>query len=91
MSLAGGLASDMGREMPIKHLLANSELGPDEIENLNLALEQALRSLHLIDRDDDPLTELVARKIIEIDATGVHDAAEIAKIAIEQLGILPPD
>jgi hypothetical protein len=87
--LAGGLASDMGREMPIKHLLANSELGPDEIENLNLAFEQALRSLHLIDRDDDPLTELVARKIIEIDATGVQ--AEIAKIAIEQLGILPPD
>jgi hypothetical protein len=53
---------------------------------LNLAFKQALRSLHLVDRDD-PVTEIVARKIIEIAATGVHDAAEIAEIAIKQLGI----
>jgi len=73
----------MGTEMPINRLLANSELGPDAIENLNAAFKKALRSLHLVDRDD-PLAELVARKIIEIDATGVHDAAEIAKIAVKQ-------
>ena len=76
----------MGTEMPINRLLANSELGPDAIENLNLAFKQALRSLHLVDRYD-PVTELVARKIIEIAATGVHDAAEIAKIAVKQLGL----
>jgi hypothetical protein len=72
--------------MPINRLLANSELEHDAIENLNLAFKQALRSLHLVDRDD-PVTEIVARKIIEIAATGVHDAAEIAEIAIKQLGI----
>ena len=72
--------------MTINRLLANSELGPDEIDNLNLAFKKALRLLHLVDRDD-PLTELVARKIVEIDATGVHDAAEIAKIAVKQLAI----
>jgi hypothetical protein len=72
--------------MPITRLLANSELEPDAIENLNLAFKQALRSLHLVDRDD-PVTEIVARKIIEIAATGVHDAAEIAEIAVKQLGI----
>ena len=72
--------------MPINRLLANSKLGPDEIENLKLAFKQALRSLHLVDRDD-PITEIVVRKIIEIAATGVHDAAEIAKIAVKQLGI----
>jgi hypothetical protein len=72
--------------MPINRLLANSELEPDAIENLNLAFKQALRSLHLVDRDD-PVTEIVARKIIEIAATGVHDAAEIAEIAVKQLGI----
>jgi hypothetical protein len=72
--------------MPINRLLANSKLGPDEIENLNLAFQQALRSLDLVDRDD-PLAELVARKIIGIDATGVHDATEIAKIAVKQLGL----
>jgi hypothetical protein len=72
--------------MVINRLLANSELGPDAIESLNLASKQALRSLHLVDRDD-PITELVARKIIEIAATGVHDAAEIANIAVKQLGL----
>jgi len=72
--------------MPINRLLANSKLAPYEIENLNVAFKQALRSLHIVDRDD-PLAELVARKIIEIDATGVNDATEIAKIAVKQLGL----
>ena len=67
-------------------LLTNSDLGPDEIENLNLAFRQALRSLHLVERND-PLTEVVAKKVIEIGATGIRDAAEIAKIAVGQLRI----
>jgi len=72
--------------MPINRLLANSKLRTDEIENLNSAFKQALRSLHIVDRDD-PLAEIVARKIIEIGATGVRDAAEIAEIAVKQLGM----
>ena len=72
--------------MPINRLLANSKLRTDEIENLNSAFKQALRSLHLVDRDD-PLAEIVARKIIEIAATGVRDAAEIAEIAVKQFGM----
>ena len=72
--------------MSINRLLANSKLGPDEIENLNLAFEQALRSLHLVDRND-PLTEIVARKIIEVGATGVRDVTKIADIAVQQLGL----
>jgi len=72
--------------MPINRLLANSKLRIDEIENPNSAFKQALRSLHLVDRDD-PLAEIVARKIIEIGATGVRDAAEIAEIAVKQLGM----
>ena len=72
--------------MPINRLLANSKLRTDEIENLNSAFKQALRSLHLVDRDD-PLAEIVARKIIEIGATGVRDAAEIAEIAVRPLGM----
>src|SRR5262249_28621656 len=82
--LPAGRARAWGTEMPINRLLAHSKLAPDEIENLNVAFKQALRSLHIVDRDD-PLAELVARKIIEIDATGVHDAAEIAEIAVKQL------
>ena len=72
--------------MPINRLLAGSKLGPDEIEKLNLAFKQALRSLHVVDRND-PLAEFVARKIIDIGATGVRDAADIAEIAVKQLGL----
>jgi hypothetical protein len=43
-------------------------------------------SLSLVDRDD-PLCEIVARKVIEIDAAGTHHPEEIAKLAIKQLGL----
>ena len=36
---------------------------------------------------NDSLTELIARKIIEIGATGVRDPLEICKIAIKRLRI----
>jgi hypothetical protein len=72
--------------MPVNRLLKDSKLEPKVVEGLNRAFEQALRSLHLVDRND-PLTELVARKIIEIGAAGVSDPAEIAKRTVEELGI----
>lgn len=72
--------------MPISRLLKDSKLGPEEVEGLNLAYDQALRLLCLVDRND-PVAEIVAKKIIEIGATGVRDPAEISKLAVEQLGI----
>lgn len=72
--------------MPIDRLLRNSKLCPEEIQRLNEAYTFALRSLNLVDRDD-PLSEIVARRVIEIGAT-VHDPAEIAEKAIRRLGIL---
>ena len=74
--------------MPINRLLKDSKLKPDEIEILNRAFEEALRALSLTDRND-PLTELLARKIIELGATGVRDPKEITKLAVEQLGRPP--
>ena len=73
--------------MPINRLLANSKLRTDEIENLNSAFKQALRSLHLVDRDD-PLAEIVAKTVIEVGATGVREPSEISKIAIKRLAIV---
>ena len=43
-------------------------------------------SLSLVDRDD-PLCEIVARKIIEIDGAGVREPQEIAKRAVKELGV----
>ncbi|OKO87557.1 hypothetical protein AC629_13450 [Bradyrhizobium sp. NAS80.1] len=69
--------------MPIRRLLRDSKLTPQEIDRLDEAYAFALRSLDLVDRND-PLTEIVARKIIEIGAS-VHDPAEIAKTALKEL------
>jgi hypothetical protein len=50
------------------------------------AYETALRTLGLTDRHD-PVTELVATKIIEIARTGERNAERLSARAIEQLGI----
>jgi hypothetical protein len=72
--------------MPINRLLARSSLGPEEIRLLNEAYEQTLRALNLVDRND-PLTEIVAKKIIEISQTITNDPAQISKLAIKALGL----
>jgi hypothetical protein len=70
--------------MPIARLLQNSNLGPAEQEILNLAFIRALRLLHLVDRND-PVCEIVARRIIEIGATGAGDPVVISEIAVRKL------
>jgi hypothetical protein len=69
--------------MPINRLLARSSLGPEEIRLLNEAYE---KTLCVLDRND-PLTEIVAKKIIEISQTITNDPAQISKLAIKVLGL----
>jgi hypothetical protein len=70
----------------IYRLFQNSPLGPEEIERLGSAYELTLKALFLKDRND-PLTELIAKKIIEIGQTGVKEPAEISALTIKGLGI----
>jgi hypothetical protein len=72
--------------MPINRLLTHTSLGAEEIARLNDAYDQALRALHLVDRNDS-LTEIVAKKIIDIHQAGVSDPAQIAKLAVKELGL----
>jgi hypothetical protein len=72
--------------MPIRRLLKDDGLaGPEDVERLNRAYSYALRSLHLVDRND-PITEIVAKSVIEVGAKGVRDPSEISEIAVKQLG-----
>jgi hypothetical protein len=71
--------------MPIDRLLKLRGIGPENSERLRLAFDLALRGLQLVDRND-PICEIVARKVIEIDKHGTHDARQIAAEAIKQLG-----
>jgi hypothetical protein len=72
--------------MPINRLLRDGKIKPEEFERLDRAYTFTLRSLSLVDRND-PVCEIVARKIIEIDAAGTHDPEEIASLATRQLGL----
>jgi hypothetical protein len=72
--------------MPIYRLLQNTPMGPEEISRLTTAYEQALSTIGIVDRDD-PLAELLARKIIEIAQTGVREPSDISTLAIKEIGI----
>jgi len=61
-------------------------MGPEEIKRLVTAYEQTLKAIHLVNRND-PITEIVAKKIIEIAQTGVKDPGQISQQAIKDLGV----
>jgi hypothetical protein len=71
--------------MTIHRLLKNTTFGPEEIERLVAAYEETLRALGLKDRSD-PITQLVAEKIIAVGRLGIEDAAEISKVVLKELG-----
>jgi hypothetical protein len=70
--------------MAIYRILENLPVSPEDIGRLVAAYEATLKALDLIDRSD-PITELVARKIIEIGQTGVRDPLQISKLAVTDL------
>jgi len=70
--------------MTIYRLLENTTFGPEEIQRLVRAYEQTLRALGLIDRSD-PITRLVAEKIIAVGRFGIEDPAEISRVVLKEL------
>jgi hypothetical protein len=66
--------------MPINRLLKDS----DDVELLTLAFHLALRELQLLDRND-PVCDIVARKVIETAKYGARDPEVIASRAVKQL------
>lgn len=64
--------------------LQTADLKPEMVSRIAAAYEQALHTLCVQDRDD-PLTEMVASKIIKIAQTEVFAPAEIAALAIKEL------
>jgi hypothetical protein len=71
--------------MTMQRLLKDTTFGPEEIERLVTAYEETLRALGLKDRSD-PITQLVAEKIIAVGRLGIEDPAEISKVALKELG-----
>lgn len=71
--------------MPIDRLLQDAGLKTEDSKRLKQAFLLALHGLYLVDRND-PICEIVARKIIEIGLDGTSNPKEIAARAVKQLG-----
>ena len=67
--------------MAIYRLLQKSAFGPDDIERLATAYESELN-----DRED-PITEIIARRIIEAAQTGLRDPDSLCATAIKDLNV----
>lgn len=71
--------------MAIYRLLQNSGFGPEDIERMTAAYEKGLIQLGLKDRTDG-VTEIVARRIIEIAQTGEKNPDAICARALKSIG-----
>jgi integrase len=67
-------------------ILQNSAFGPEDIERLSAAYEEALRLLQLSDRTD-AATQIIARRIIQAAQSGVREPSEICRLAIKDLRV----
>jgi hypothetical protein len=76
--------------MAIRRLLQEAVFPPEDIARMTAAYEAALQLLRLNDRND-PVTEIVARKIVEVTRKGERDAPRICSRAIRELGIPLPE
>ena len=72
--------------MAIYKLIANGSFGPDEIEVMKTAYEAALVDVGVTDRND-PITELIAKTIINVIATGERDPKQVMERALNALGV----
>jgi hypothetical protein len=70
--------------MAIYRLLQQSAFGPEELSKLGAAYERTLEALGLTDRND-PMTEMVARKLLAIHEAGVCDAVGLSQRAVQEL------
>lgn len=75
--------------MAIYRILQNVAFEPEHIDALAKAYEDTLRSLHLANRND-PITETIAKTIIELAQRGERDASRLHARALAGLGMPPP-
>ena len=70
--------------MTIHRLMQSLSFDQDDIERLSAAYEDALRALHISDRDD-PINEIIVQRIIEGARSGVRDPHDLSQMAIKDL------
>jgi hypothetical protein len=74
-----------GHSVAIYRLIASGSFDPDAIEAMTAAYEGALSDMGLAHRND-PLTELIAKWIINVTVAGERDPDKIKQRALGALG-----
>ena len=75
-----------GDVVAIYKLIANGSFGPDEIEVMKAAYEAALAELD-VSEQNSPITELIAKAILNVTLRGERDPKEIKERALHALGL----
>jgi hypothetical protein len=70
--------------MPLTPYLKGTAFEPKAIEAMTAAFEAICKSFQLLNRDD-PITQIAARKVIEIARTGEHDPQRIHDLVLLEL------
>lgn len=70
--------------MAIYRMLQGAAFDDRAVEALTSAYECALRELRLVDRTD-PVTEIVAAKIIELARIGERDPQRLCDLAVQAI------
>jgi hypothetical protein len=68
--------------MPIYRLIQSGVFSPELVSMMGEVFEDILKTLNLADRND-PVTELVAHKVIELVQSGVRDPIRLKQLALE--------
>jgi hypothetical protein len=70
--------------MPIRRLLENNTFEPEHAKAMTTAFDEVCRVIGLA-VTDDPIRQLVARKIVDIGMTGERDSKRIFERAMREL------
>ena len=67
--------------MPIKKYIPDTTFGPETVKDMTTAFERVRSVLKL----DDPLIEVVAKKVISLASQGTRDPKEIERLVIADI------
>jgi hypothetical protein len=69
--------------MPIYEIMRRQGVfAPEEVAMLGKVFEDLLQTLGLVDRQD-PMTEMVAKKLVELATSGIRDPARLKALTIQ--------
>ena len=70
--------------MPIRRFIGDVSFNPETVHAMTMAFDDALKELCLADRND-PLAEMLAKKIIEIAGLGERDPKRLRELALKAI------